>query len=192
MRFMRFMRFIALLACALLAAGAGAAQAGAASQAGVATVAAPAAMSKAEHTLLTSMAQAQVNEIAAARQALDTSKNDGVRKFAQTMVDDHGKALDSIKTLARARNVSLPTEPDAAHKALAARMQKLRGDAFDKAYIKQAGVNDHSKVHSMLVKHADKPKDAELKALVAGMTPTVAAHLDAAKALQGGGAPATR
>lgn len=120
------------------------------------------------------------------------SKNDGVRKFAQTMVDDHGKALDSIKTLARARNVSLPTEPDAAHKALAARMQKLRGDAFDKAYIKEAGVNDHSKVHSMLVKHADKPKDAELKALVAGMTPTVAAHLDAAKALQGGGAPATR
>lgn len=189
---MRFMRFIALLACALLAAGAGAAQAGAAAQAGVATVAAPPAMSKADQTLLTSMAQAQVNEIAAARQALDTSKNDGVRKFAQTMVDDHGKALDSIKTLARARNVSLPTEPDAAHKALAARMQKLRGDAFDKAYIKQAGVNDHSKVHSMLVKHADKPKDAELKALVAGMTPTVAAHLDAAKALQGGGAPATR
>ena len=192
MRFMRFMRFIALLACALLAAGAGAAQAGAAAQAGVATVAAPPAMSKADPTLLTSMAQAQVNEIAAARQALDMSKNDGVRKFAQTMVDDHGKALDSIKTLARARNVSLPTEPDAAHKALAARMQKLRGDAFDKAYIKEAGVNDHSKVHSMLVKHADKPKDAELKALAAGMKPTVAAHLDAAKALQGGGAPATR
>lgn len=151
-----------------------------------------AAMNKADQAILKSMAQAQLNEIAAGKQALDISKTDSVRKFAQTMVDDHSKALESITTLAAAKKVTLPTEPDAAHKAMAAKMQKMTGDGFDKAYIKEAGVNDHSKVHSALQKNAAKAKDADLKALMTTMAPTVAAHLDAAKSLQNGGATAAR
>lgn len=172
---------IVLWACALMSTAAFAVRPGApATKAG----ASPAVMNQADQAMLKSMAQAQLNQIAAARQALDMSKNDQVRRFAQTMLDEHGKALDSITALAQAKHVSLPTEADAAHQKLAARLQKMHGDSFDKAYIQQAGLNDHSKVHSMLQKDAAKARDADLKALVAGMAPTVAAHLDAAKNLQ--------
>ena len=178
---LRVILAIVLWACALMSTAAIAVRPGApATKAG----ASPAAMNQADQAMLKSMAQAQLNQIAAARQALDMSKNDQVRRFAQTMLDEHGKALDSITALAQAKHVSLPTEADAAHQKPAARLQKMHGDSFDKAYIQQAGLNDHSKVHSMLQKDASKARDADLKALVAGMAPTVAAHLDAAKNLQ--------
>lgn len=185
---LRFMLATVLWGCALTGTTAFAVQTAAADSrpAGPATKAGASAatMNQADQAMLKSMAQAQLNQIAAARQALDMSKNDNVRKFAQTMLDEHGKALASISALAQAKHVSLPAEADAAHQKLAARLQKMQGDRFDKAYIQQAGLNDHSKVHSMLQKNAGKARDADLEALVAAMAPTVAAHLDAAKNLQ--------
>ncbi len=148
--------------------------------------ASPAILSRADQAMLKQMAQAQIDEIATAKVALDISKNDGVRKFAQTMVDDHSKALDSITTLARSKNVTLPTAPDVSHKAAVTTLRKMSGDAFDKAYIRQAGVADHTKVHAALQKGMANAKDPDLKALVTSLEPTVAQHLDSAKNLQNG------
>ncbi|MFL6708444.1 MAG: DUF4142 domain-containing protein, partial [Massilia sp.] len=173
--------------------GATGATSGAATQSGTAAPstqagASPATLNRADQSMLKDMAQAQLDEIAAARIALDRSKNDTVRKFAQTMIDDHTKALDNITTLARSKTVTLPTEPDTRHKAAAAAMSKLSGDAFDKAYMKQAGLNDHTKVLDMLKKGSTKAKDPDLQALVSTLTPVVSSHLDAAKSMQGAAA----
>src|SRR5450830_1064494 len=127
--------------------------------------ASPATLSRADQAMLKQMGQAQIDEIATAKVALDISKNDGVRKFAQTMVDDHTKALDSITALARSKNVALPTDPDVSHKAAVTTLRKMSGDAFDKAYIRQAGVADHTKVHAALQKDMANAKDPDLKAL---------------------------
>lgn len=153
--------------------------------AGAATLAlsaSAAALSKGDQTILIGMAQANMAEVAAGKMALEKSSNADVKKFAQTMVDDHSKALDSVTEVAKTKEVTLPTEPDAAHKAMAARLQKMSGDAFDKAYMKEAGVSDHSKVHAKLMKDEKAAKDADVKALAAKMLPTVAAHLETAKA----------
>lgn len=171
--------------------GAAGTSSGAATQTGTAAPltqagASPAALNRADQSMLKNMAQAQMDEIAAARVALERSKNDNVRKYAQTMITDHTKALDSITTLARSKNVTLPTEPDTTHKAAAAAMSKLSGDAFDKAYMKQAGLSDHTKVLGMLQKGAKTAKDPDLLALVSTLTPTVSAHLKAAKSMQAG------
>ena len=139
-------------------------------------------LSKGDQTILIGMAQANMAEVAAGKMALEKSSNADVKKFAQTMVDDHSKALDSVTEVAKAKEVTLPTEPDAAHKTMAARLQKMSGDAFDKAYMKEAGVSDHSKVHAKLMKDEKAAKDADVKALAAKMLPTVAAHLETAKA----------
>jgi putative membrane protein len=154
--------------------------------------ASPATLSRADQAMLKQMAQAQIDEIATAKVALDISKNDGVRKFAQTMVDDHSKALDSITALARSKNVALPTDPDVSHKAAVTTLRKMSGDAFDKAYIRQAGVADHSKVHAALQKGMANAKDPDLKALATSVEPTVAQHLDSAKSLQNGMATAAK
>jgi putative membrane protein len=139
-------------------------------------------LSKGDQTIVIGMAQANMAEVAAGKMALEKSSNADVKKFAQTMIDDHSKALDSVTALAKSKEVTLPTEPDAAHKAMAARLQKLSGDAFDKAYMKEAGVADHTKVHAKLMKDEKAAKDADVKALAANMLPTVEGHLQTAKA----------
>ena len=48
------------------------------------------------------------------------------------MVDDHGAALTKVQTVAQKKGVELPTEPDAAHKALNSRLENQRGDALTK------------------------------------------------------------
>jgi putative membrane protein len=155
------------LAAAIVAAGA----------AGAATT-----LSKGDQNIVIGMAQANMAEVAAGKMALEKSSNADVKKFAQTMIDDHSKALDSVTELAKAKEVTLPTEPDPAHKAMAARLQKMSGAAFDKAYMKEAGVADHGKVHAKLKKDEMAAKDADVKALAAKMVPTVESHLQMAKA----------
>jgi predicted outer membrane protein len=97
------------------------------------------------------------------------------------MIDDHSANLKEVQTLAQARGVTLPTEPDAKHKSMAAKLEKMSGADFDKAYMKQAGVQDHKTVHSKLMAASKKAKDPEVKALVDKTEPVVAQHLKSAE-----------
>lgn len=151
--------------------------AGIAASAGAATT-----LSKGDQTIIAGMAQANMAEVAAGKMALEKSQNAEVKKFAQMMVDDHSKALDSVTEVAKAKEVTLPADVDPAHKAMAARLSKMSGDAFDKAYMKEAGVADHTKVHAKLKKDETAAKDPDVKALAAKMLPTVEGHLQMAKA----------
>jgi predicted outer membrane protein len=97
------------------------------------------------------------------------------------MVDDHGKALADLQPLAQSKGVTLPTELDAKHKAMAAKMEKLTGDAFDKEYMKMAGLKDHKDTHAKLKKISKSAKDADVKAAAEKTLPVVEQHLKAAQ-----------
>ena len=81
-------------------------------------------------------------------------------------------------------------QPRAAHtfamathnfEAMAAKLEKLSGDAFDKEYMKQAGLNDHKATHAKLQKISKSAKDADVKAAADKTLPTVEQHLKAAQ-----------
>ena len=59
----------------------------------------------------------------------------------------------------------------------------MSGDAFDRAYMAQAGVSDHKKNHSMLRSAQSKARDPDLKALAARTLPIVDQHLNSAQQL---------
>jgi predicted outer membrane protein len=158
----------------------GGAKAGA-SAAGAAPMAAAGTLSKSDQKILESMAQANIDEVEAGKMAQTKSQNEQVKSFAQQMIDDHGKALADVQQLAQQKGVTLPTEPDAKHKAMAAKLDKMSGDAFDKAYMAQAGVADHKKVHAMLMKDEKSAKDPDVKAMAAKMAPAVEQHLKSAE-----------
>jgi predicted outer membrane protein len=139
-------------------------------------------MSKGDEKIVMDMARANMAEIEAGKLALSKSQDTDVKTFAQQMIDDHTKALADVQTLAQQKGITLPTEPDAKHKAMAAKMEKMTGDAFNREYMKKAGVDDHKKVLAMLKKSEKSAKDADLKALAAKMVPTVEQHLKAAQA----------
>lgn len=141
------------------------------------------ALNKADQKIVMDMARANMSEIEAGKMVVSKTQNAEVKAFAQRMIDDHTKALADVTTLAQNKGVTLPTEPDAKHKAMAAKLGKLEGDAFDREYMKQAGVADHTKVHAMLKKDSARAKDPDVKALAAKMMPTVEEHLHSAKGM---------
>ena len=150
----------------------GAVIAAAFSAAGAQTMNTPAAsaLNKADQQIVIGMARASMAEIDTAKLALASSRNAEVKAFAQQMVDDHTRALGDVTALAQNKGVSLPTAPDAKHKALAARLGKLKGEQFDRAYIAQAGVK----------RGEVRARDPDVKALAAKMLTTMEQHLQVA------------
>jgi predicted outer membrane protein len=138
-------------------------------------------LSSGDEKALKDMAQADINEVAAGKMALTKAQSSDAKAYAQQMVDDHGQALTKVQAVAQQKGVTLPTDPDAAHKAMAAKLEKLSGDAFDKAYMQNAGVKDHSAVHKKLMADAKKIKDADVKAVADAHAPVVEQHLKAAQ-----------
>jgi putative membrane protein len=127
------------------------------------------------------MAQANINEIAAAKIALSKAQSSDVKAFAQKMVEDHGSALTKVQAVAQQKGITLPTEPDAEHKAMAAKLEKQSGSEFDKMYMENAGTKDHKMVLSKLQSDAKKITDPDVKALADAHTPVVEQHLKAAQ-----------
>ena len=141
------------------------------------------ALNKADQKIVMDMARANMAEVEAGKIAVNKAQSPEVKADAQRMIDDHTKALTDVTNLAQIKGVTLPTELDAKHKAMAAKLSKMEGEAFDREYMKQAGVNDHTKVHAMLKKDAARAKDPEVKALASKLMPTVEEHLTSARSM---------
>lgn len=135
------------------------------------------ALSKGDQNIMRDMAQSNLAEIATAKIALEQSKNEVVKTFAQKMIDDHTQAQKDLEQLAQDKGVKLPTEPDRKHQAAAKQLKALEGDNFDRKYLSQGGVSDHRQTHKMLQQAQNRAKDPDLKALVEKTAPIVEQHL---------------
>jgi len=138
-----------------------------------------------DKTFASKAAQAGHAEVEAGKIATSRSSNPEVKKFAEQMITDHSKAGQELEQISRAKGVTLPAEPDAAHKKLAARLQTLEGPAFDRVYISEAGVKDHAAVVKLFQTQTKNGKDAELKGFAEKTLPTIQHHEQMAKALAG-------
>ncbi|HRP01391.1 MAG TPA: DUF4142 domain-containing protein [Candidatus Kapabacteria bacterium] len=121
--------------------------------------------------------------------ALKQSKNPEVIKFANAMIKDHESIIKQASALATRLKV---TPKDNAvtqsllkgEKEIMAKFKKLKGEAFDKAYIENE-VNYHAAVIST-VKDVLIPqtKNAELKDMFVKVSPLLDHHLEMAKMAQ--------
>ena len=128
-------------------------------------------------------------DINAAKLALKKTKNDQVKQFAQQMIDDHTKLMNSVNDLGKKLNVK-PEDSDTSKslKSAAAtemkKLQGLKGKAFDKEYI------DHEVAfHQQVIDAASNvlipdAQNAELKSALQGAAPLLQGHLDHAKQIQ--------
>ena len=103
-----------------------------------------------------------------------------MKQFGKKMVDEHSKADDELKMLARTKNITLPSDSDAKEKALHDRLSKLSGGAFDRAYMR-AMVEDHRKDANEFRTEARAGKDADVKAWAAKTLPMIESHLQQAE-----------
>lgn len=139
------------------------------------------ALSNSDLKMLDQLARTNMAEIEAAKIALNKSKDEQVRNFAQRMVDDHTKAQDQLKDLAQAKGVSMPANLSSQQKSEINKLSALSGDKFDKTYLSRGGVADHRQAHELLGRIEKQAKDADLKALAANQMPTINEHWKLAK-----------
>jgi putative membrane protein len=126
------------------------------------------------------LAQSNLNEIAAGKTAVEKAQSPDVKQFGQKMVDDHGKMLQELKTLAKKKDVSLPE--DAAMKDMAQMklMERKSGAEFDHDYMEHM-VKDHEKDVKDTQEIAAKAKDPEFKAAVQKANAKIREHLTLAQ-----------
>lgn len=128
-------------------------------------------------------------DIDAGRLALNKTKNDQVKQFAQQMIDDHTNLQKSVDELGKKLNVA-PAESDtgkALNTQAAAEMKKLRGlrgKDFDTEYI-----NNEVAFHQQVLDVAGKvlipsAQNAELKSALQDAAPLLQGHLQHAQQLQ--------
>jgi putative membrane protein len=128
-------------------------------------------------------------DIEAGKLAKSQSKNKEVDKFAQQMITDHEGVNKQAVALAGKLKVK-PEENDTSRNLKKggdeniARLKKLKGKEFDKAYVDQE-VSYHQAVLDAIDKTLlPSAKNAELKELITRVRPAIQAHLDHARHLQ--------
>lgn len=178
-------RLLAVSVAAAMFGSVGAQAQTAATAPAAATASATAKLTAADKKAIMDMAMSNMAEVEMGKMAQDKSQNAEVKAFGQKMVEDHGKALTEVQTLAQAKGMMLPTELDAKHKAMGAKLGKMSGDAFDKAYTMQGGVAAHKDTLAKLQKASKAVKDADVKGQVDKMIPVVQEHLKHAEQLAG-------
>ena len=117
-------------------------------------------------------------EVALGKLAASKTSNAAIKDFANMMITDHGQANTDLASIASAKNITLPTEPDSAHLKKADDLSKLSGKKFDKAYV-DAMIDGHKKTLDLMNNEAKNGSDSSLKAFAAKVAPTVQKHLDA-------------
>lgn len=115
--------------------------------------------------------------------AMTNGSSQQVKDFGQSMVSDHSKANDELKTLAASKNITLPTTPNADMQKKIDDLKKKQGRDFDKAYI-DLMVDDHNEDVDDFQKEGDKGNDPDLKSWAAGKVPVLQHHLQMAKDAQ--------
>ena len=76
-------------------------------------------------------------EIELANLALNNTKNEEIRLYAERMIKDHTAADAKLKKIASKESLTLPQSLDAEHRAVKDKLASLKGDAFDREYRKQ-------------------------------------------------------
>jgi putative membrane protein len=128
-------------------------------------------------------ATAGMAEVEHGKLASDKAANAKVKAFGKQMVMDHTKAGDELKSLARSKQMSLPTSIGPTHQAAHDKLAGLSGAAFDQAYIANM-VTDHQKAVADFTAEAGNGTDAQVKAFAVKTLPTLQGHLKMVQDLQ--------
>jgi putative membrane protein len=132
-------------------------------------------------------AEGGMAEVALGQLAVEKASSSDVKKFGQRMVDDHSKANDQLKQLATEKKVDLPQDLNAKDKATKATLEKLPGDQFDQAYMKDM-VKDHKKDVSDFRRESKSAHDPDVKQFASQTLPTLEDHLKQAESIAPQGA----
>ena len=137
------------------------------------------------------MAQANLAEVEAGKLAQGKAQSEEVKKYAQHMVEDHGKMLEEQQQMAKTKNVQVPQQPKKDSQSAMKKLEGMSGEKFDQAFMDQM-VKDHEKSLKLAQDAAKNAKDPEVKQAAEKATPKIQEHLKMARQIHGSAAGSTK
>jgi len=123
-------------------------------------------------------------EVNLGKLAADRAAAADVKKFGQHMVMDHTMSSKEMLTLADRKKMPVAQQMDQEHQDATAKLAKLQGAEFDRAYMAMM-VKDHEEAVALFTAKAADAKDEDLKAFAAKTLPTLKEHLQMARTIAG-------
>jgi putative membrane protein len=108
-------------------------------------------------------------EIELSRMALEKATSPEIKAFAQKMIDDHGVAGDSLKSVVSASSMAWPSQLDDRHRKIVDELKKARAADFERDYLK-AMIEGHENLAAKLESRLDVQSLANWKTAAAGRT----------------------
>jgi putative membrane protein len=122
-------------------------------------------------------------EIELGQIALKNTQDNDVRTYAERLVKDHSAADKKLKAIAAKENLQLPQSLDQEHESLKMKLQSLKGEDFDRAYV-NAMAKGHDKAIALFESASQQPQmPGELKQFAASTLPTLEQHKEMAHSL---------
>lgn len=131
---------------------------------------------------LQAAASGGVTEVTLGQVAMRNSQNPAVQQFGNRMVQDHSQGNDKLMQVARSLNIHVRPAPNAEQRANIARLSRLSGAAFDRAYVKDM-VEDHVKDVAEFKEAASSADLRAVRAFARETVPTLQSHLEHARGL---------
>jgi len=122
-----------------------------------------------------------LTEVALGKIALQKTKDENIRSFANRMVQDHGKANEELMSIAQSKNLEAPAKLDPMHQKMVTELSAKSGAEFDAAYASHMAM-DHSKAVALFQNGASLP-DADLAAFAKKTLSTLQDHKTQADSL---------
>jgi putative membrane protein len=143
-------------------------------------IAAPKNQSKQDQAFVDEAARGGKMEVDLGRLAEQNASDAEVKQFGARMVKDHTKLNTELGTVAKSIGLTVPTALSAEQQTEYAKLAKLSGAKFDKAYM-DLMVKDHTSDLAAFQKEEAATQNQKLKGAVAKAIPIIQEHLNMAK-----------
>lgn len=120
-------------------------------------------------------------EVQSSQLALKKSNDQAVKDFAQQMINDHEKANDQLKNIAKGENITVSDQLLPKHQQLLDRLNNASSD-FDKQY-DQIQKQAHEETVTLFQNASRSLSDPQLKSFASQTLPTLQQHLQHANQL---------
>lgn len=148
------------------------------------TMAAPADAAPADAaTYVMKAGASDLYEIQSSQLAQQKAASDGVRRFAQMMIEHHTKTTQQVTAAAREAGLTPPPPALEPHQQqMIAELQGLTGAAFDTAYVRQQRMA-HDQALALHSGYAQNGDAAPLRKAASGAVPIIERHIQELKSL---------
>jgi putative membrane protein len=139
--------------------------------------------SKEDADFLVNAASGGMLEVQLGQLAQTNAKDPRVKDFGAMMVKDHTAGGEKLKALAASRNITLPDSISNRQQKEKKQLQKMKGDAFDEAYINMM-TDDHKNDIKEFEKEASGGTHPAIKTFAGEQLRILHVHLDSASSIQ--------